>query len=416
MDKVTASKLKHYPSIYRKVGLSVSFMAFSMFVLFWIVIYIAENQLEVISLHHWLDKESTQYVIDYDKMGEQAPLPNNSEFKSYWSLKSLPEWLAPYNKPGFYEHLRGTEDKHFIVFKHPSGKGLMYVVYQDDADDYLDDYEDSLHYFTFIFGVLLSLIMGAYSFYFIRSLSHPFAQIENKIGQMQPSHNEFSIDTQYKETREIEQALLDSKREIANYFQREKEFSRFASHELRTPIMIIQGSADLLDKVPNQPNVAKKAIKRLHQASDEMKILTETFLLLGKHEIEPHHLVTCHLADELEKQLQIMSPLFAKQDTHYQLSISNPCTVTAPLSFITIIINNLIKNAFSYSVGDIMIELNEDTLKIVNRHDGNETYNQGYGCGLVIVQRICERMHWPFNISNDYVNFNVKVEFSSPTN
>ncbi len=94
---------------------------------------------------------------------------------------------------------------------------------------------------------------------------------------MQPSHNEFSIDTQYKETREIEQALLDSKREIANYFQREKEFSRFASHELRTPIMIIQGSADLLDKVPNQPNVAKKAIKRLHQASDEMKILTETF-------------------------------------------------------------------------------------------------------------------------------------------
>ncbi len=112
-----------------------------------------------------------------------------------------------------------------------------------------------------------------------------------------------------------------------------------------------------------------------------------------------------------------MAPLlFAKQDTHYQLSISNPGTVTAPLSFITIIINNLIKNAFSYSVGDIMIELNEDTLKIVNRHDGNETYNQGYGCGLAIVQRICERMHWPFNISNDYVNFNVKVEFLSPTN
>ena len=57
----------------------------------------------------------------------------------------------------------------------------MYVVYQDDADDYLDDYEDSLHYFTFIFGLLVSLIMGSYGFYFVRSLSQPLAKIDQKI-------------------------------------------------------------------------------------------------------------------------------------------------------------------------------------------------------------------------------------------
>lgn len=414
MDKVTASKPHSFPSIYRKVGLSFGLMTFGMFILFWAVIYVAENQLEVISLHHWLDKESSQYVIDYKEMGDNAPLPNNSEFKSYWSEKSLPKWLEKYNQPGFFEHLRGTEDKHFLVFDHPSGRGLMYVIYQDDADDYLDDYEDSLHYFTFIFGLLLSLIMGGYSFYFVRSLSQPLAKIDQKIRQMPPDQPSFEVETQYRETRKIEQALLDSKNNIAGFFQREKEFSRFASHELRTPIMIIQGSADLLNKVPNQPNVAKKAINRLHQASDDMRILTETFLLLGKESIEEHHFNQCHLADQLHKQLVIIEPLFAKQDASYYLEINHSATISAPLSFITIIINNLIKNAFSYSIGDIEIKLAHDHLIVINRHDGNEIYNQGYGCGLVIVQRICERMQWPFTITDNEVTFTAEVIFSPP--
>ena len=85
-----------------------------------------------------------------------------------------------------------------------------------------------------------------------------------------------------------------------------------------------------------------------------------------------------------------MKPLFAKQDTSYQLTLSCNTPISAPLSFITIIINNLIKNAFSFGVGDIIIKLNKNTLMITNHHDGNEIYNQGYGCGLVIVQRICK--------------------------
>ena len=87
--------------------------------------------------------------------------------------------------------------------------------------------------------------------------------------------------------------------------------------------------------------------------------------------------------------------------------------VHAPESFVTIVINNLIKNAFSYSIGDIEIVLNGTQLTIVNRHDGNETYNAGYGCGLVIVKRICERMSWPFELNDDGMRFTAKVDFYS---
>ncbi|MEF1307447.1 histidine kinase dimerization/phospho-acceptor domain-containing protein, partial [Vibrio owensii] len=158
---------------------------------------------------------------------------------------------------------------------------------------------------------------------------------------------------------------LDSKNEIAGYFKREQEFSRFASHELRTPIMVIKGSTDILSRVPEQLPIAQKAITRMQSACEEMRVLTEAFLLLGKEKVELQHYADHALLRCLNQQLDELAPLFAKQGAEYKLEETNSGMVHAPESFVTIVINNLIKNAFSYSVGDIEIALNETQLIIV---------------------------------------------------
>ncbi|CAE6923317.1 His Kinase A (phosphoacceptor) domain [Vibrio sp. B1REV9] len=412
MDKVTDSKHNEYPSIYRKIRWGFGLMTLVMFTLFWSLIYVAENKLEVLSLHHWLDTEAALYQENYKKLGWDAPLPNVLEFDSYWSEAPTPSWMLSFKKPGFYEYLLGSEDKHFVVFDHPSGEGVMYIVFQDDSDDYLDEYESSLHQVTLVLGGMFLLIIMAYSIYMVRSLSRPLSQIEDKIGKMPPDQPVFQIDTKFSETRHIEQTLLSSKVDIAAFFRREQEFSRFASHELRTPIMIIQGSTDILAKVPDQPRVAKKAIARMQSACEEMRILTEAFLLLGKEKVESQHYGEHALIHCLSHQLNELAPLFARQDSSYVLSEVQSGVVYAPESFVTIVINNLIKNAFSYSIGDIEIDLNGTRLTIANRHDGNETYNAGYGCGLVIVQRICERMNWSFSLEDDGIKFTAIVDFT----
>ncbi|MGS0679871.1 sensor histidine kinase [Shewanella sp. 125m-7] len=413
MDKVTALKHKQFPSIYRKIRWSFGLMTFTMFSLFWSVIYIAENQIEIISLHHWLDTEASRYSRNYQAHGEQATLPSDTEFTTYWSEKSIPEWLKAYQKPGFYEHQLGKEDKHFIVKPHPSNKGLMYILFQDDADDYLDDYEEHLHEYIIFLGLIIGLFMTVYSLYFIRTLSKPLTIIERKISQMSPDDPPFGVDTKFVETRNIEQTLLDSRNDINGFFQREKEFSHFASHELRTPITVIKGSAELLAKIPDQHPLAVNAVKRLQRASDEMQVLTETFLLLGKESISQRYFADVSLEAALGNQLSEMKELFARQDTHYSLSVNDPKLIHSPQSFIAIVLNNVIKNAFSYSVGDIKIVLTGHTLTITNRHDGNETYNAGYGVGLVIVERICERMGWSYQPQDNGVEFCTTLVFSA---
>lgn len=390
-------------------------MTLLIFSLFGSLLYVAEDKLEVLSLHHWLDTEASQYVRNFDKFGFDAPLPNTSEFTSYWSEQNMPVWLSQYTQTGLYEHLIGSEDKHFIVSEHPSGKGLLYVVFQDDADDYLDSYESELHSYTLMLGGFLTLAMALYGLYFVRTLSHPLATIQEKVSQMPPGNALFDVETKFRETREIESTLLESKINISNFFIREKEFSRFASHELRTPIMVIKGSTELLQKIPELPNIAIKAIARLERASDEMELLTDTFLLLGRASIEPRHMAMESLEHLLSKQISELAILFAKNDATYQLKISQPSQVYAPKSFITVVINNLIKNAFSYSVGDIDINLTGSILTISNRHDGHDVYNEGYGCGLVIVERICERMDWIFEHENSAEFYTAVVNFLANT-
>lgn len=401
------------PSFFKKIRRTFIVLTSVMFLLFWGLIYFAQDRLEVISLEHRLTTETQEYLKNYRRYGFKADKPDPQELDTYWSKEEFPEWLEPYQTPGFFEEQLGPEDKHFLVTKHPSGSGWLYVVFQDDADDYLDDYEDNLHLITFLVGAIFLMAVMAYGLYFVRLFSRPLIQIEDKIDSMAPDKPDFVVDTPYKETRSIEYTLLDNKAKIASYFQREQEFSRFASHELRTPIMVIKGSTELLRKVPDMPRVATKAVNRIEYAGNQMQILTEAFLLLGKEDIEAHHISRESLSKHIHVVLETMAEHFAKQDASYQLKEVDPGTLDAPSSFIDIVMANLLKNAFSYSVGDIVVELADKSLIVTNQHDGHDMHNSGYGCGLAIIERVCNRMNWQFDTENDGKLFKARVVFAS---
>jgi signal transduction histidine kinase len=423
MAKVTNSFVNEFPSLYKKIRITFLILTGLLFTFFWGVIYIAEEQIEVISLEHKLTTEAEQYQRYYRRLGEKAPLPDTSELLTYWSKKSLPDWLASYQNLGFYEHQLGAEDKHFLILEHPSGQGLLYIVYKDNADDYLDTYEDSLHFLMLTLGTILLIVILGYGLYFVRALSAPLAEIERKINQMSPDMPNFFPETRYRETRNIEQTLIENKNKVAASFIREQEFSRFASHELRTPIMVIQGSTDLLKKVFNidggnqvserHAEVINKAIVRIDNAGKQMKTLTEAFLLLGKEDIEVQYFTQVDLSARLECILHEMTQFFARQQTQYQLTQAQCNTILAPQSFVDIVIVNMLKNAFSYCVGNLDIHLSEAFFRVSNQHNGNNLDNAGFGCGLIIIQRVCERMHWHFSTNNDGKVFIATVQFSA---
>lgn len=56
-------------SFFRRVTLITSILSLVFISLFWLVILVAEDQMEVISLDHWLDAEARMFERDYQLQG-----------------------------------------------------------------------------------------------------------------------------------------------------------------------------------------------------------------------------------------------------------------------------------------------------------------------------------------------------------
>src|SRR5690606_6926187 len=78
----------------------------------------------------------------------------------------------------------------------------------------------------------------------------------------------------------------------------------------------------------------------------------------------------------------------------------------------SIAVNNLVRNAFEHTLagqGPITILIDEHELLVTNQvsseaneqHSPSEASSQGYGLGLGIVQRLCERNGWEFSLQAD---------------
>ena len=104
---------------------------------------------------------------------------------------------------------------------------------------------------------------------------------------------------------------------------------------------------------------------------------------------------------------------FSRQESTYEIEIKNSPIIQSPSSFVNIVFSNLIKNAFSYSSGSIQISLNNSLFTIINQHNGHDMHNAGYGCGLVIVERICTRMGWQLSSQCDEKHYSALIDFAA---
>ena len=69
---------------------------------------------------------------------------------------------------------------------------------------------------------------------------------------------------------------------IAGYNQRERNFTRDASHELRSPLTVIKMSADMLADDPMLGDFGQRSVQRIKRSTREMEALVEALLILAR--------------------------------------------------------------------------------------------------------------------------------------
>ena len=115
------------------------------------------------------------------------------------------------------------------------------------------------------------------------------------------------------ELKELSEVLNDMLDRIESAYNSQKQFVSDASHELRTPIAVIQGYADMLDRWGKKdPEVMDESIAAIRSEAAGMKELVEQLLYIARHDNRTHqyamvYLDAAELVEETYRDTQLIA-------------------------------------------------------------------------------------------------------------
>ncbi len=225
--------------------------------------------------------------------------------------------------------------------------------------------------------------------------------------------DESSID-EFKELNKTLKELTDRGRKE---YLALREFTENASHEIQTPLSIIQSKLDRMSQMDVNEQMADHIVQA-RSGVDRLSKMNRNLLLLAKLDndiFNDRHRV--RIDDLIKKQIINMEDLFS----HKKIKIEESLDITTAYSdpyLADTLISNLLSNALRYtpSNGLITINLSNNFLSISNtgpepdfpkelifeRFTKNPLNVTSTGLGLAIVKEICLLNQW--NISYQYQN------------
>jgi signal transduction histidine kinase len=271
--------------------------------------------------------------------------------------------------------------------------------------------------FSITIGVilLLLLVLVAINRLILNRLWQPFYNImsELRLFNIADSKPIPKLDNNIDEFKELNNAVIDMAARAKNDYQDLKVFTENASHELLTPIAVINSKLDTLIQTENFSDRQSKLLNDLYSAVSRLNRLNQSLLLLVKIENKLLHdkqqINLRELADEMIIQFE---EIFNDKDIKLTYTLDDK-EIYASRYLVEVLLSNLISNAIrhNYNGGEIIISLTNENLTIKNTGSSEplpdekiftrfhkSSGSEGSGLGLTISRQICEN----FGFSLEY--------------
>jgi two-component system sensor histidine kinase ArlS len=166
-------------------------------------------------------------------------------------------------------------------------------------------------------------------------------------------HEEIEFKDNGDEISQLIKSFNRMSRRLGRSFESQKEFVENASHELKTPLSIIQAN---LDTILEDKKISKQELSLLLGNSKKqvkvMDSLTEDLLLLSmissEVDIEKENIVLNNL---IQEQVQDLANLAKSKKISIDINLKKSLTVIGNRVLIGRVISNVVENAIKYSGG-----------------------------------------------------------------
>ncbi|PSK93219.1 sensor histidine kinase [Taibaiella chishuiensis] len=196
---------------------------------------------------------------------------------------------------------------------------------------------------------------------------------------------------------------------ISAYTQ-QKEFADNASHELQTPLAIVQSKLDLLLQSRPLTQEQYDLIEDAHKALTRVGRINKNLLLLARIDNNRYGEATSiALTTLLQTTLEDFEPFLKERQMAVGAKLDEPVTVQGNRELVTILVHNLLSNAIRHSAAGaaIFVQLSPGLLEFRNAgrvplHTGRlfqrfgtvSSETPGTGLGLALVKQVADRYGW----------------------
>ena len=176
--------------------------------------------------------------------------------------------------------------------------------------------------------------------------------------------------------------------------KQEMMFAKYASHELKTPIAIVLGAAELQAMKPNDPAFQTKQRERILGAANGMSSTVEVLLNIVKQENSSTE-KTLTVIDDATIDLSKYHTMLAS-GVELMLNVEPNTTLNMPLPLVNMVLKNYVENAIRFTTqGEISVTINSNTISVSDTGAGlSDDTKTEHGLGLIIVNRIGDSYGW----------------------
>ena len=270
--------------------------------------------------------------------------------------------------------------------------------------------------------VLIVIYLTLYGAYRVtRRTVSPVIQLAHRVKELNPAEPQsdlFRLEEQLNSEDEVSllaDAMADLADRLSAFSERERNFTRDASHELRSPLTVIRLATQMLDQ-ETLSDSARVAVERIRQNAKDMEELTEAFLLLARESTEAD-LADVNVGEIVASEIERAQIVAVDSPVEISFEKGGDPIVQAPSKVVATVVGNLIRNAMNYTdAGSVTVVLDATSVVVTDTGPGmseqdielafvpfqrGERQRGGFGVGLTIVKRLADRFNWKIDISSE---------------
>lgn len=348
--------------------------------------------------YHWIDTDSRKLYIEGST---QSPPPEFDRLRE-----------------GVHDEVQLANGSQALVLVRTID-GVRHALAMDITE--LEREEDRLIRLMLLAAAAMAILTGVATGIGVNRALRPLSDMARAIAALSPARGGQRIVTGQHASSEllvIANALNDYLDRNERFVERERSFINTTSHELRTPVAVIAGAAELALEPGASPATTRHQVQRILAITADMKQLIALLLALAKEPArmaQANEKVALHelLPDIVEQHRHLL------RDKVLKLAIGPlpSCELQAPCGIVRAAIGNLLRNAIENSdSGRITIRLETPATVIIEDPGHGMTPEQisavytriarggtqeGCGIGLPLIMRLCEHLGWGLDLSSD---------------